>query len=88
LGYVTATLVSTIKAEFNARMELAEAEHGKAVGKVYERFDEYKKTLEGSFVRRESCQLSHNNTSQSIMELKASVEKLSDKVDALLMRGK
>ena len=86
IGYVVSNIVNKITLETDAK-----------VGRMYKRFDEYKDHLEGNFVRRESCNLSHNATAEALRmaadehrrsyeELKNAILKLNDMVDALLMR--
>lgn len=86
IGYIVANTVNKITLETDAK-----------IGKVWLRFDEYKEYIEGKFVRKESCLLSHNATATALKmasdeyrraheELKSQLVKLSDKVDVLLMR--
>jgi hypothetical protein len=53
VGFVVASAIAKIneqmsndKAEFHALLELKEAETGEKIGRVYERFDDYKKNME------------------------------------------
>ena len=69
------------------------------IGRIYERFDKYKEDIKTDFVRRESCALTHSATAMALesatklaaeayKELSAKVDKMGDKVDVLLMRGR
>jgi len=86
-----------IKAEFNALLELKEAESSSAVGRVYQRFDEYKQSMDINFVRRDMCSIMHdstavklieysNATNQKFSELTKKIDMLGDKTDALILK--
>jgi hypothetical protein len=87
----------TIKAEFNALLELKEAENGKSIGRVYQRFDEYKTHMEENFVRREMCEIMHDSTSLKLVEFSAAtnlkfgeinkkLDTQGEKLDSLILK--
>ena len=93
VSWVVAQMVSKIdkqmadtKAEFHALLELKEAEFGKDIGRVYQRFDEYKMNMESNFVRREMCQLMHNGTTAQLAELSKKIDVQGEKLDALIIK--
>lgn len=95
VGFVVASAISkineqmsTMKAEFNALLELREAENGKAIGRVYQRFDEYKGNIESRFVSKEMCNVLHASSSATMISLEKKIDELVKKVDAILLRGK
>ena len=48
----------------------------KKVGRMFKRFDEYKKNLEGTHVRREVCDLHVEQMSDNIAEIKDDIKHL------------
>ena len=50
--------------------------HEKGFNRVYERFDEYKKNLEGSHVRKEVCEVMHKQLVNDVNEVKKDVKEL------------
>ena len=77
IGYIVANTVRNITVETDAK-----------IGRVYERFDQYKEHMEHEFVRRESCGLTHSGTTQAITSLCLAVDKLNDKIDSILLKIK
>jgi hypothetical protein len=75
VGYIVANTVNKITLETDAK-----------IGRMYQRFDEYKVHLESTFVRNESCHLTHNGTTTEMHGVKKQLERLNDKVDAILLR--
>lgn len=93
VGFVVASAIAkineqmaTMKAEFHALLELKEAEAGERVGRVYQRFDEYKLTFEGNYVRREMCALMHNGTTEQLTAMSKKLDSNSEKLDALIIK--
>lgn len=86
VGFVVSGLVDTIRKEFNARLELIAAEMDGKVGRVYQRFDEYKAHMEDNFIRKEMCSIVHNGTGATLIELSKKVDVLGDKLDALTIK--
>ena len=93
VGWVVASYIAkvneqmtTMKSEFNALLDLKEAENGKAIGRVYQRFDEYKEHIEGRFVSKEMCNILHASSSATMISMEKKIDELNKKVDAILMR--
>ena len=78
----------TMKAEYNALLELKEAEFGKNIGRVYQRFDEYKEHIEGRFTSKEMCNVLHASSSATMISMEKKLDDLTKKVDSLLMRDR
>jgi hypothetical protein len=55
------------------------------IGKVWERFDTYKTTCDGTFVRQQTCHLIHNGTERALTEINRRQESMDKKLDAMLM---
>jgi hypothetical protein len=83
-GYVVASLISNIKAEFNAELELLESEQDKKIARVYDRFDDFKKSMECTHVRRELCAEIRGNFSNEFKEIKSDLKDIK----AYLMENK
>ncbi len=67
---------NAFKDEMNKKiMELALL-HEKGFNRVYERFDEYKKRLEETHVRKEVCEVMHAQLCQDMNEVKTDVKEL------------
>jgi hypothetical protein len=79
------------KAEFNALLDLKSAEMNGKMDKFWERFDEYKNTVDGTFIRKETCGLTHANSSREFLELNHKFDKIEQKIDtyiqALITKG-
>ena len=85
VSWVVSTAISVMKSEFNALLTLKEAEFDSKIGRVYQRFDEYKTCLESSFIRKEMCDVVHNSTAVAMMEVVKRLDKVETKIDALLV---
>ena len=93
VGFVVASAIAkineqiaTTKSEFHALLELKEAEQGEKIGRVYERFDEYKVNMESNFVRREMCSLMHNGTTEQLNAVSKKLDANSQKLDDLIIK--
>ena len=53
-----------------------EQDMGKKLGKVYNRFDEFKKNIEATHVRKEVCEVVHRQLGADMSEVKADVKEL------------
>jgi hypothetical protein len=73
------------KAEFNAMLDLKEAEFDGKIGKVWERFDSYKTLCNNTFVSQQTCNLIHNGTEKALIEIARRMENLEKKTDAVLI---
>jgi hypothetical protein len=56
------------------------------ISRVYERFDEHKEEIKNEFVKKESCDLLHNNTANNLRgvenRMDARFDKLETKVES------
>jgi hypothetical protein len=93
VGFVVASAIAKIneqmatdKAEFHALLELKESEAGEKIGRVYQRFDEYKTSMEANFVRREMCSLMHNGTTEQLNAMAKKLDINGEKLDALILK--
>ena len=70
-------------------LQLKEAEFDGKIGRVYERFDEYKAHMEDGFIRKEMCQVLHesnaNATNEFRKEMLRRMDSMEIKMDALIM---
>ena len=78
--------IETTKTEFNAMLTLREAENGKAIGRVYERFDDYKKILEDKFLTKDLHSAIYASHTNVMSQINSRLEKLETKMDTLLFR--
>lgn len=51
--------------------------------RIYQRFDEFKQTVEQKYVRRDMCTLLHDSTATSIYKLESKLDTLTNKFDDL-----
>lgn len=96
VGYVVASFMGKIdqqmtsmKQEFNALLDLKGAEADAKIGRVYERFDDYKVHMEDNFIRKEMCTVMHaanaTATEEFRKEMLRRLESLECKMDAIIM---
>lgn len=71
--------------KFEASLSAAIENGNTKRNRIYERFDEHKKTIEELYVRRDMCSTLHTATSQGVtefkIEMRGQVKTLSDKID-------
>ncbi len=51
------------------------------IGRIYERFDQHKKDIEGKFVLNTMCKVMHDNNASNLNGLETRIEKRFDKLD-------
>jgi len=52
-----------------------------SIGRVYKRFDEYKKHIEETHVSKDVCTVIHEDSKRQFCEIKNSLDKLHEKID-------
>ncbi len=67
-----------------------DASYRQKIGRIYERFDEYKKFVNEQFVQRDMCKIIHDNGAANFIRLEARVEagfkNLDEKITELLKK--
>lgn len=86
VSWIVSQALATMKQEFNALLTLKDAEFDVKIGRIYQRFDEYKDSIESNFIRKEMCTVVHGSNSACLAEIIKKVDSLEKKVDSLLMR--
>lgn len=69
--------------EFTDILELYKTEIDKKIDRQYQRFDEFKKGLEGTHVRKDSCDLIHAGSTKELAAMNKKLESLETKFDEL-----
>ena len=78
-GYKVAKIQADIKAEFNALIDLKEAEYDKKVCRVYIRLDEHKAQCDDKFISKEMCALMNNGLHENMARLEKKIDLLLEK---------
>ena len=68
-------IVSLLAAFWGITWKMSDA-MDKKMGRMYQRFDEYKEHLEGTHVRREVCNIMHEQLRNDVTEIKKDVKDL------------
>lgn len=82
IGYVVSSLISTLKAEFNALLALKEAEFDSKIGKVWERFDTHKKNCNEEFIRKEVCASIHSGATQAFNDISRRADETNRRLES------
>jgi hypothetical protein len=72
--------ISATKAEFNGIVMLKESECDAKVGRVYQRFDEYKNVINKDFVRVDTSILQHTESDRRMESIERKLDKLIDRL--------
>lgn len=92
ISWIVSNALSDMKREYNALLDLKEAEFDSKIGRVYQRFDEYKVHMENNFIRKDMCSVMHtanaNATEEFRKEMLRRMDSMEVKMDALIMGKK
>jgi hypothetical protein len=66
---------------FIAKLEVFQKENNEKIGRVFSRFDEYKRDMIEKFVQKDMCKVMHESNADNLSGLETRIEKRFDKLD-------
>lgn len=83
VGYLLGTFKDEMKADYDAKILLLKSDSEGKVGRVYERFDEYKNFIETNFIRKDMCSVLHADNARIAQRTESRLDSIEAKLDEL-----